>query len=96
MCIYKTEDGKCKKFSDDTVTSWCVDSPCEYEIQTNYDRIRNMSVEEMAKGIQEMLTAHLNKYGEALGYDIVFLSAEEKQDTINKWKEWLESEVDGE
>lgn len=60
---------------------------------TNYNRIRNMSVDELAKGIQELLAAHLNKYGEALGHDIVFFSAEEKQNIINEWKKWLESEV---
>lgn len=60
---------------------------------TNYDRIKAMSVDELAKGIQELLVVHLNKYGEALGHDIVFLSAEEKQNTINEWKKWLKSEV---
>lgn len=48
MCVYKTKDGKCKKFSTDTVTSYCVESPCEHERLTNYDRIRNMSVEKLS------------------------------------------------
>lgn len=53
MCIYKTDEGRCKKFSDDKTTSYCVDAPCEYEKLSNYDRIRNMSVEEMAEFLMD-------------------------------------------
>lgn len=27
-CIYFKKDGRCRKFSDDTVTSYCVMGPC--------------------------------------------------------------------
>lgn len=53
MCVYKTEDGKCKKFSDDKTTSYCVDAPCKYEKLSNYDRIRNMGMDEMAERLSE-------------------------------------------
>lgn len=45
-CVY-WNDGKCKKFSDDSVTSWCVWSPCYSKTPSNADRIRSMSDEEL-------------------------------------------------
>ena len=47
-CVYCTEDGYCKKFSDEEVVSWCVQSPCKDEKPSNADRIRSMSDEELA------------------------------------------------
>ena len=61
---------------------------------TNYDRIRNMSVEEMAKIIPKFLMAHLNKYGKALGLDEVIPTKDEMKETEKEWKQWLEREVD--
>ena len=48
-CVYCTEDGYCKKYSDEQVTSWCVQSPCKDEKPSNADRIRGMSDEELAE-----------------------------------------------
>ena len=45
-CVY-WNDGKCKKFSDDDITSWCVWSPCYSQTPSNADRIRSMSDEEL-------------------------------------------------
>lgn len=28
MCVYRTEDGKCRKYSGNGVVSFCVDGPC--------------------------------------------------------------------
>ena len=47
-CVYCTEDGYCKKFSDEEVVSWCVMSPCKDEKPSNADRIRSMTDEELA------------------------------------------------
>ena len=47
-CVYWSE-GMCKKFSDDKVTSWCVEGPCGEQMPSNADRIRAMSDEELAK-----------------------------------------------
>lgn len=47
-CVYCTEDGKCKKYSDE-VTSWCVQGPCEDERLSNADRLRSMTDEELAE-----------------------------------------------
>ena len=52
-CIY-WNDGKCKKFSDDKVTSWCVWSPCASQTPSNADRIRSMSDEELAMLLYEI------------------------------------------
>ena len=46
-CVY-WNDGKCKKFSDDKITSWCVWSPCASQTPSNADRIRSMTDEELA------------------------------------------------
>lgn len=47
-CVYCTEDGYCKKYSDEEVTSWCVQSPCKDEKPSNADRIRAMTDEGLA------------------------------------------------
>ena len=46
-CVY-WNNGKCKKFSDDDITSWCVWNPCDSQTPSNADRIRSMSDEELA------------------------------------------------
>ena len=52
-CVY-WNDGKCEKFSDDKVTSWCVEGPCSSETPSNADKIRSMSDEELKKFICSM------------------------------------------
>lgn len=47
-CVYFEKDGKCRKFSDDTVISYCVMGPCPEQKLSNADRIRDMSDEELA------------------------------------------------
>lgn len=48
-CVYCTEDGYCKKYSDEEVTSWCVQGPCKDEKPSNADRIRAMTDDELAE-----------------------------------------------
>ena len=52
-CIY-WDDEKCKKFSDDEVTSWCVWGPCHSQTPSNADRIRSMNDEELAMCLYEI------------------------------------------
>lgn len=52
-CIYFEKDGKCRKFSDDTVISYCVMGPCPEQKLSNADRIRDMSDEELANEMRE-------------------------------------------
>ena len=47
-CVYCTEDGYCEKYSDEEVTSWCVQGPCKDERPSNADRLRAMTDEELA------------------------------------------------
>lgn len=48
MCVYRSNDGICEKYSDNKVLSYCVEGPCEDEVMTNADKIRNMTDEELA------------------------------------------------
>ena len=45
-CVH-WDKGKCKKFSADDITSWCVWDPCASQTPSNADRIRSMSDEEL-------------------------------------------------
>lgn len=47
-CVYH-ENGECKKFSGDGITSYCVLGPCPDEAQSNANRIRAMSDGELAR-----------------------------------------------
>src|SRR5574344_569397 len=49
MCYYRTDDDKCRKFTDDKYTSYCVDGPCPDDTPTNADKIRGMTDEELAR-----------------------------------------------
>ena len=62
-CVY-WDSGKCKKFSDDKVTSWCVESPCEYQMPSKADRIRAMSDEELAEFLESTHTNMAIKLGD--------------------------------
>ena len=52
-CVH-WDKGKCKKFSCDKVTSWCVEGPCGDKIPSNADRIRSMSDEELEKHLVDI------------------------------------------
>lgn len=47
-CVYFEKDGKCRKFSDENTTSYCVMGSCPDETPTNADRIRAMTDEELS------------------------------------------------
>lgn len=49
-CVYWS-DGLCKKFSDDKSISYCVEGPCGDQMQSNADKIRAMSDEELKEFI---------------------------------------------
>ena len=61
-CVYCTEDGYCKKYSDERVISWCVQGPCKDEKPSNADRIRAMTDEEMAEWITELTDCAVYPY----------------------------------
>lgn len=62
MCVYRTDEGICKKFSVNGVLSYCVDGPCPNEVMTNGDRIRSMSDEELAQWLTYPVCAYTNCY----------------------------------
>lgn len=53
-CIYFENDGKCRKFSDDTAISYCVMGPCPEQKLSNADRIRSMSDEELVTFLERV------------------------------------------
>ena len=53
-CVYFEKGGKCRKFSDDTVISYCVMGPCPEQKLSNADRIRAMSDEELSEFISRI------------------------------------------
>lgn len=61
---------------------------------TQYERIKQMSVEEMAEFITDLLTVHLNKYSCDIGYGKVVLAEAERKEVIKQWREYFESEVE--
>ena len=52
-CVH-WDKGKCKKFSADDITSWCVWNPCASQTPSNADRIRSMNDEELAMLLYEI------------------------------------------
>ena len=50
-CVYRTEDNKCKFWSDygKGIVSYCDPCDCEEKTASNADRIRSMSDEELAE-----------------------------------------------
>ena len=56
-CVH-FDKGKCKKFSDDKVTSWCVEGPCVEQMLSNADHIRAMSDKELAEFLGDWAQRH--------------------------------------
>lgn len=86
-CIYRTEDGKCKKFSVGGVLSFCyLDGTCDCQISSNADRVRGMSDEELAD-------YHTKMCGCPPGHDPIFCGMA----TIGCkgcWLSWLKAPVE--
>lgn len=87
-CVYCTEDGYCEKYSDEEVTSWCVQGPCKDERPSNADRIRAMTDEELAEHLARLETKCYLRF-----------LPHWKCNTENfakQWLDWLKQEVDDE
>lgn len=50
-CIYRTRSDLCMKFTTDQSISFCVGKKCPDRKESNADRIRSMTDEELAKFI---------------------------------------------
>lgn len=91
-CIYY-ENKMCKKFSDDTGTSYCVQGPCPYETPSNADHIRSMTDEKLASVIvrYEGTELHATRWG---GHKHFFFGADGKRsktrkEAVRSWADWL-------
>ena len=83
-CIYFEKDGKCRKFSDDTVISYCVMGPCSEQKLSNADRIRAMTDEELAEFLAEEQFRIANTVFQTVGYGL------EKQVIYAQRLDWLQ------
>ena len=61
-CIFFEKDGKCRKFSGENTTSYCVMGPCPEQKLSNADRIRAMSDEELSKFLCEFRSCDSDGY----------------------------------
>ena len=77
-CIYY-DNQKCKKLSEDGVTSWCVLGPCSGQTLSNADRIRAMSDDELA---WELMTWRCEAEAKHHGISSVY---PDTQSTILAW-----------
>ena len=89
-CIYFEKDGKCRKFSDDTVISYCVMGPCSEQKLSNADRIRAMTDEELAEFLAEEQFRIANTVFQTVGYGL------EKQAIYARRLDWLQQLYEGE
>ena len=100
-CAY-WEKGKCKKFSEDGVESWCVEGPCGEMRPTNADRIRAMSDEEFAMWMAKKRVEEIVKVLGLAGVSVKLIESVEPVEEITEAKaknilKWLKqpAEVEG-
>ena len=94
-CVHWNE-GKCKKFSDDKATSWCVESPCKEQTPSNADCIRAMSDEELAEWFSDFWDCNDCSEHERLS-DVPLLREEPcDQKCKEHCLEWLKQPAEGE
>lgn len=86
-CVYCTEDGHCEKYSDEKVTSWCVQGPCQDEKPSNADRIRAMTDKELAEFIEYLTSGCDYMYPEC--YARKFCTS---GGCYSAWLDWLKQE----
>lgn len=79
-CIH-FDCGKCKKFSNEIVTSWCVEGPCKYQQPSNADRIRAMSDEKLSTLLCDISDCSSCRWGQSSGCAV---------------REWLKQPAEGE
>ena len=63
---------------------------------TEFDRIKNMSVEEMAEYHYQLSYQQANSVTKKLRLTEIMLSENERKELIDNWIQWLETEVDTE
>ena len=86
-CVH-FDKGKCKKFSDDKVTSWCVEGPCVEQMLSNADRIRSMTDDELNDLFHEIYDAGVD--------DAVSYEWGQRTNSFEWTMEWLQNPAEGE
>ena len=92
-CVY-WDKGKCEKFSDDKVTSWCVEGPCGDQTPSNADRIRAMNDEELAMQIAKNIPMHA--WPDSVRKIYFNYDRPSKENPKKAWLEWLQKPAEGE
>lgn len=87
-CVYWS-DGMCKKFSDDKVTSFCVEGPCGDQMQSNADRIRAMSDEDFAA----ILRVFCIEMADCIDCPLYRFGCP-KSSAFNDWIKWLQQPLE--
>ena len=86
-CVH-FDKGKCKKFSDDKVTSWCIEGPCVEQMLSNADRIRAMSDKELNDLFHDIYDSG--------AYDAVSYGCGHQTNSFEWTMEWLQQPVEEE
>lgn len=81
-CIYRTRSDLCMKFTTDQSISFCVGKKCPDRKESNADRIRSMTDEELANWL-----ATITNPNTAAAYNGYCLSG-----STSMFLEWLQSE----
>ena len=89
-CVYWS-DGMCKKFSDNKVTSYCIEGPCSEQMPSKADKIRTMSDEVLADVLRTFC-----KGIEDCTYCPLYGSGCPMSSTFNDWVKWLQQPSKGE
>lgn len=89
-CIYRSADNICKFWSKDGIESYCDSYSCEKKTQSNADRIRSISDEELAEWLA-ILTDCVN---------CPCRDPHDQCDTVDgsckkQWLNWLKEEAKG-
>lgn len=85
-CIYRTKDGECDLYAEGgKYHAFCVgDAPCDGRKQSNADKIRHMSDEELAEFIERVTAEAISIFGFGNG---------RRTKTFFEWLDWLKQEV---
>ena len=86
-CVH-FDKGKCKKFSDDKVTSWCVEGPCIEQMLSNADRIRAMTDDELNDLFHDIYDSG--------AYDAVSYGCGHQTNSFEWTMDWLQQPAEGE
>lgn len=92
-CVYNEND-KCKLYSDEKHTSWCVNGPCADQRLSNGDRIRAMRDEEQARFLEGFSACAVCREAERLDDNPLLRGEKCDEDCETHILEWLKQPVE--